>query len=85
MLLVENQALATYSAGTIQMVPGRNGYEPATHEDETGERLLARTSREALYRRPGRLDTTYETTYSENRRLSSPGTSNIGNFIDIYA
>jgi hypothetical protein len=85
MLLVENMALARYTAGTIQMVPGRDGYEPAYRGDESDENGFTRTPREPLHRRPRRLEAAYETTYTENRRLSSPGTSNIGSFIDVYA
>lgn len=84
-ILAENQALASYAAGTIQMVPGRLGYEPAYRGDDSGETGFGQMSREARYQRPGRLDETYETTYTENRRLASFGTSNIGSFIDIYA
>jgi hypothetical protein len=85
MLLVENHALATYTVGTIQMVPGRDGYEPAYRGDDSGEKSFDRTSREARHYRPGQLDEAYGTTYTENRRLSSSGTSNIGTFIDLYA
>jgi hypothetical protein len=85
MLLVENMALARYTAGTIQMVPGRDGYEPASRGDDPGEQNATRTSLEARRQHARKLDETYETTYTENRRLSSSGTSNIGTFIDLYA
>jgi hypothetical protein len=85
MLLVENHALATYTAGTIQMVPGRDGYEPAYRGDDSGEKGLYQASREARHQRPRQLDEAYGTTYTENRRLSSSGTSTIGTFIDLYA
>lgn len=84
-LLADNQALATYAAGTIQMVPGRTGYEPAYRGNDFEETDFEQSPREARYQRPRQLDETYETTYTENRRLASSGTSNIGSFIDIYA
>ena len=84
-LLADNQALATYMAGTIQMVPGRGGYEPAYRGNDSEETDFGQTSREARQQRLRQLDETYETTYTENRRLASFGTSNLGSFIDTYA
>lgn len=84
-LFADNQALASYTTGTIQMVPGRAGYEPAYRGDDSGETAFKQTSRETRHQRPRQLDETYETTYTENRRLASFGTSNIGSFIDTYA
>lgn len=84
-LSVENQALATYAAGTIQMVPGRTGYEPAYRGDYPEDTDFRQASREPRYQRLRQLDETYETTYTENRRLTSFGTSNVGSFIDTYA
>jgi hypothetical protein len=85
MLLIENQALATYTAGTIQMVPGRSGYEPAYREDDPGETDFGRTPRKARPQYTRQLDEAYGTTYTENRRLASSGASNVGTFIDLYA
>ena len=85
MLSVGNQILTPYSTGIIQMVPGRVGYEPAQQRNDFEETGFNQTSREARYRRPGLLNDKYETTYTENRRLASFGTSNLGSFIDIYA
>lgn len=87
MSIVENQILAAYSTGIIQMVPGRTGYEPA-QQRETFEEAgagLRHASLENRYRRSGLLNSKHETTYTENRRLTSSGTSNLGSFIDIYA
>lgn len=84
-LLADNQALNAYAAGTIQMVPGRAGYEPAYRGDDFQEASFKQTSRETRYRRSRQLDEKYETTYTENRRLASSGTSNLGSFIDTYA
>jgi len=84
-LLADNQTLASYAAGTIQMVPGRTGYTPAFRGDDSEETDFGRTSRETRYLRPRQLDEKYETTYTENSRLASFGASNVGSFIDIYA
>lgn len=84
-LLVENQALAAHTPGTIQMVPGRMGYEPAYRGEDFEETGFGQTSLEARHPRSRQLDETYETRYTENRRLSSSGTSCVGSFIDIYA
>lgn len=85
MLFIDSQTSALYASGTIQMVPGRMGYEPAFREDTSDEADFTRTSRETGYRRSRLLNDKYETTYTENRRLKSFGTSNVGSFIDIYA
>lgn len=85
MVLVENQILTPYSTGIIQMVPGRVGYEPAQQRSDFEETGFNQTSREARHQRPGLLNEKYQTTYTENRRLASLGTSNLGSFIDIYA
>jgi len=85
MILPDNQALATCAAGIIQMVPGREGYEPAYRGNDSGETGFLQTSRQPWYQRPGYLDETFGTRYTENRRLASSGTSNVGTFIDIYA
>lgn len=82
MLLVENQALATYySTGTIQMVPGRDGYEPAFRENDAGEAGFARSR----HQRPRRLEEATAATYTANRRMASSAASNVGTFIDTYA
>lgn len=86
MLLVENQALASYySTGTIQMVPGRDGYEPAFRGNDPGEAGFTRTSDGARYLRPRQLQEASPATYSANRRLASSAASNVGTFIDLYA
>ena len=85
MVFVENQILTPYMAGIIQMVPGRTGYEPAQQGDAFEETDPKRTYRETRYLRPRLPNDKYETTYTENRRLASSGTSDLGSFIDIYA
>jgi hypothetical protein len=84
-LLADNQALNAYAAGIIQMVPGRAGYEPAYRGDDFQEAGFKQTSREARHQRPRQLDEKYETTYTENRRMASFGTSDLGSFVDTYA
>jgi hypothetical protein len=85
MLVADNHPPALYTAGTIQMVPGRTGYEPAFREDTSEEAGFTRTSRETGRQRSRLLNGKYETTYTESRRLRSFGTSSVGSFIDIYA
>ena len=85
MIPVENQLLASYSSGAIQMVPGGTGYVPAPQRDSFEETGSKQTSRETRGHRPRLLNDKYETTYAENRRLTSCEASNLGSFIDIYA
>jgi len=87
MLLVENQALASYySTGTIQMVPGRDGYEPAFRGNDSGEAAFTRTSRDARYLRSRQQEEEASpATYSANRRMTSSAASNVGTLIDLYA
>ncbi len=85
MLPVENQTLLAYTTGAIQMVPGRAGYEPAHQRGGSGETGLMQTSRGTRYQRPEAQNENHETAYTENRRLTSFGMSDVGSFIDLYA
>jgi hypothetical protein len=85
MIPVDNQLLVSYSTGAIQMVPGGTGYVPARQRDDFEETGFKQASRETRHQRPRLLNDKHETTYTENRRLTSHGTSNLGSFIDIYA
>lgn len=85
MLLVENQSLLPTTYGTIQMVPGRTGYEPSNRDDGAGGMDVYYASRESRYRTPELLDETNETTYNRNRQLTSSRASEIGAYIDVYA
>ncbi len=84
MLPIEYQTTLPYTAGIIQMVPGRMGYEPVYRKDEFGESDLMESNGGARFKRSRLTDEKYETTYTENRRLTSSGASDIGSFIDIY-
>jgi hypothetical protein len=85
MLLVENQSLLPLSAGIIQMVPGRSGYEPADQDADNSSMDVFYASREPRYQTPKLLDEAYETTYNRNRQLTLPAASDIGSNLDVYA
>jgi hypothetical protein len=85
MIPVDNQLYVSYSTGAIQMVPGEAGYVPARQGDDFLETGFRQTSGKTRYQHPRQLNEKHETTYTENRRLTSHGASNLGTFIDIYA
>ena len=85
MLLNQNQALMTYTTGTIQMVPGASGHVLSNQDRDFGDMELAHSSSGSRYKRPKIKNEQHETIYSWNRRPVSFGMSDVGSLIDIYA